>query len=241
MNHQLFKSTQKICFYDRFSHEMRTTLTGIIGFSEYIKHTAEEPMMRFAAEVIHQGGQDVLRVMGAYLEYFRIEAGDFNLQLSTFSLVDVIQEVVSSARVSADQRSAKVIFNCDDDSWGCRILSDLTLFRQFLDLLLQDFVSTSNKDELIQINLKRNTSIDNFILSFIKISEVEAARSMQMYQSFWSDDEGFTYAKQEGPGMCGALAKRFISELLGCVANVQATDKTFYLDLVFPVRAETMK
>jgi K+-sensing histidine kinase KdpD len=241
MEHQLFKSAQKLSFYDRFSHELRTTLTGIVGFSEYIAHTAEEPMMKFAAEVIQQGGHDVLRVMGAYVEYFRIESGHFNLQLSSFSLVDLIQEVVSCARTSAHQRSAKVIFSCDDESWSCRIFSDLGFFRQVLDLLLQDFISTSNKDELIQINLQRGTSRDSFTLSFVKTSEHEAARAMQLYQSFWSSEDGFMYAKQEGPGMCGALAKRFVTELLGHVNGALASDKTFQLDLVFPVRAEKMK
>jgi len=241
MEHQLFKSAQKLSFYDRFSHELRTTLTGIVGFSEYIAHTAEEPMMKFAAEVIQQGGHDVLRVMGAYVEYFRIESGHFNLQLSSFSLVDLIQEVVSSVRASAHQRSAKVIFSCDDESWSCRIFSDLVFFRQVLDLLLQDFISTSNKDELIQINLQRGTSRDSFTLSFVKTSEHEAARTMQLYQSFWSSEDGFMYAKQEGPGVCGALAKRFVTELLGHVNGAWASDKTFQLDLVFPVRAEKMK
>ena len=241
MEHKLFKGSQKFSFYDRFSHELRTTLTGIVGFSEYIEHKTEEPMMKFAAEVIHQGGGDVLRVMSAYFEYFRIESGHFNLQLSTFSLVDVIQDVVCCARASAHQRDTKVIFNCDDESWSCRVFSDLVLFRQVLDLLLQDFISTSSKDELIQINLQRGASPDGFTLSFVKTLEHESARALQMYQSFWSGEDGFVYAKQEGPGTCAALAKRFITELLGHVNGAWASDKTFQLDLVFPVRAENMK
>ena len=237
MEHQLFRKDQKLSFYDRFSHEIRTTLTGIVGFSEYIEHTAEDPMVKFASNVIHQGGRDVLRVIGAYLEYFNIESGHFNLQLSTFSMVDVIQEVVSSTRAGALQRNAKVIFDCDDYSWNCRVLSDLAFFRQVLDLLLQDFIGTSNKDALIQINLQRSAYLDNFTLSIIKTSELETARIMQMYQRFWSEKD-FMYAKQDGPGICGALAKRFVSELRGRVSGTRATDKTFHLDLLFPIRVE---
>ena len=110
-----------------------------------------------------------------------------------------------------------MVFGCDDEFWGNRICSDLLFFRQVLDLLIQDFISTSNKNELIQINLLRGISQDSFTLSFVKTSDHEAVRAMQLFKDFWSDKKDFAFAKQEGPGACGAIAKRFVRELFGRV------------------------
>lgn len=239
MNHKFVNDTVALSFYDRFSHELRTMLTGIVGFAEYIEHTADEPMMKFAAEVINRGGKDVLRITSAYFDLFRLQTGEINLQLSSFNLIDAINDVIQSAREYANLRSVKIVLNADSEAWNVQMIADLSFFKNMLDLIVMDFVHTSSKEDLIQINVTCEGIGDAVKLRFVKTSEIENAKLTRLYQDFWLDEkEMFLHPKQEGPGVCAALAKGFIHGSLGRVLSANVDGNSFFLDVLFPLSIE---
>lgn len=238
MSGKILKNIDKCSFYDRFSHELRTTLTGVIGFSEYIEYSINEPMMKFAAEVVHQGGQEISRVMNAYFDIYRRELGDSKLQLSSFNALSVLEDVMQSAKASANHHSVKLVLNCDDEFWEGRITSDIDVFHRAIDLLIQDFIGNANKEDLIQIGLKNGEIENAFILSFFKSSQIEANKTMSLYENFWLNGEGFRFEKQKGPGACAALAKSLFEDLSGKVHSAVALNKSFRLEFIFPINLE---
>ncbi len=66
----------------RFSHEMRTSLTGIVGYSEFVESTSTEPMVNFTAKIIRESGQNLARTSNAFFDLQSIESG----QLSSTAL-----------------------------------------------------------------------------------------------------------------------------------------------------------
>lgn len=241
MEDKLFTSMQACGFYERFSHELRTSLTGIIGFSEYVEHSVDEPMMQFAAQVINQGGRDVLRMTSAYFDWLRYELEGAPLQLSTFNVIDVVSDTMQRAREFANLRSVRLITNCDSGAWGLRVVSDLSCFKRLVDLILQDFISTSSRGDLIQIEVREDAANNKFDLLLVKTCQVESLRLMELYKSFWSEQNGFLHEKQEGPGVSAALAKRFLSGIHGRINFTDLSEKSFSLGIEFPVKLEIQK
>ncbi len=91
------------------SHELRTPLTHILGFSEMIERQIfGEVGARYVeyAGLIRKSGTHLLGLVNDLLDLSRIDAGKFELQLETFDVRTVIEDVV---RVSIDSAEKKQI------------------------------------------------------------------------------------------------------------------------------------
>ena len=91
------------------SHELRTPLTHILGFSEMIERQIfGEVGARYVeyAGLIRKSGTHLLGLVNDLLDLSRIDAGRFDLQLETFDVRAVIEDVV---RVSVDSAEKKQI------------------------------------------------------------------------------------------------------------------------------------
>lgn len=231
----LFPSAeQESTFYDRFSHELRTTLTGVIGFSEYIENSVEEPMVGYAAKVINVGGKDLFRITSAYFNFLRVQAGGWCEAVSSFDVAVVVNDLMQQMRDQAHQRAAQLMLNCDDEIWSVRITSDLEMFRQLIGLILHDFINASSDGSLIQIDLQKNGLLDKFCLRFIKRDRTPNLIFLEMSKLFWSKVD-FLYEKQDGPGVCSAFAKVFIEALHGQSTAFEVEDEVLCLELIFPL------
>ncbi len=91
------------------SHELRTPLTHILGFSEMIERQIfGEVGPRYVeyAGLIRKSGTHLLGLVNDLLDLSRIDAGKFEVQLGTFDVRAVIEDVV---RVSVDSAEKKQI------------------------------------------------------------------------------------------------------------------------------------
>ncbi|WP_325061955.1 HAMP domain-containing sensor histidine kinase [Vitreimonas sp.] len=91
------------------SHELRTPLTHILGFAEMIERQIfGEVGARYVeyAGLIRRSGTHLLGLVNDLLDLSKIEAGRFDLELETFDVRGVVEEVV---RLSADSAEKKRI------------------------------------------------------------------------------------------------------------------------------------
>lgn len=91
------------------SHELRTPLTHILGFSEMIERQIfGEIGARYVeyAGLIRKSGTHLLGLVNDLLDLSRIEAGRYELDLQTFDVRTVVEDVV---RLSADSAEKKQI------------------------------------------------------------------------------------------------------------------------------------
>jgi GAF domain-containing protein len=102
-------SQHKSQFLANMSHELRTPLNAIIGVSEMLREDAEaakqdtEPLDRVLGAARHQ-----LALINDILDLSKIEAGRMELNLASFSLAPVIDEVVKTIEPLAAKNSNKV-------------------------------------------------------------------------------------------------------------------------------------
>lgn len=83
-------------FLSNMNHELRTPMNAILGFSELIKHKAfADDIDKYAeyAGIIHQSGQNLLRLIDDVLDLAKIENGKLGLRESEFSFVQLLGEL----------------------------------------------------------------------------------------------------------------------------------------------------
>lgn len=103
-------------FLASMSHEFRTPLNAIIGFSEVLlDHPArvlpEEQRATFVSH-IHRSGQHLLGLINNILDLSKVEAGHMELHRESVVLAEVIEDCVSMMRVMAGSKSINVDGHC---------------------------------------------------------------------------------------------------------------------------------
>jgi adenylate cyclase len=87
-------SQAKSLFLTNMSHEFRTPLTVILGFSELLSHDPQiDPEQREQLLSINRSGEHLLSLINDVLEVSRIEAGKLQCIVETFDLAQLIQGV----------------------------------------------------------------------------------------------------------------------------------------------------
>ena len=104
----------KSSFLARMSHEIRTPLNAITGVAYLLKKTDITLTQKMYADRITQASSHMLGIINDILDYSKIEAGKVELETVSFSIDQVIQDVVSivSYRIEAQEigfRLAKIL------------------------------------------------------------------------------------------------------------------------------------
>jgi signal transduction histidine kinase len=100
-------SRHKSQFLANMSHELRTPLNAILGYNELILDDIYgEPSvkMREVLKRIETNGRHLLGLINDVLDLSKIEAGQFNLAFSDYSLKSVIQAVFSAVEPLASEK-----------------------------------------------------------------------------------------------------------------------------------------
>ena len=112
---QLAEASQhKSQFLANMSHELRTPLNAIIGVTEMLREDAEalkqdlEPLDRVLG-----AGRHLLALINDILDLSKIEAGRMELNLESFALAPLIDDVVKTIEPLAAKNGNQVAVHCD--------------------------------------------------------------------------------------------------------------------------------
>lgn len=101
-------------FLSSMSHEIRTPLQSIIGYAEQIRDQ-EKPDKR-NIDAIYHSSRHLLHIVNEVLDYSRIVSGKFKFTRSSFSISQLLGEVIMVMRPQAEKKSLElVLYNNIDD------------------------------------------------------------------------------------------------------------------------------
>ncbi len=207
----------------RFSHELRTALTGIVGYAEFLETGSNESMVSFTAKIIRESGQSLTQVSNAYFDLERLSRGDVRLACTRFVFSDVLREVVKSHQPTALEQDVRLSFSCADNALQASISTDVDRMRQVMDALVQGVVEVMGQWGAVHVALAQDETTRTWAVTWelTDVSDTEGA--LTLFQSFWSDD-AYLFKLQEGPGVVLASAKAML-EFLGGEAKFQGASK----------------
>jgi signal transduction histidine kinase len=133
-------SRMKSEFLARMSHEFRTPLNSIIGFTDLLKEEGDGPLGGTYGDYVHHvhdGAHHLLALVNDILDLSRIEAGRIDLKYEEFTAADAVLEVLSVIQPLADVKDVHVsaAVRAGEVTFG-----DRTRFKQILYNLLSNAV-----------------------------------------------------------------------------------------------------
>ncbi|MCX7793256.1 MAG: diguanylate cyclase, partial [Thermodesulfovibrionales bacterium] len=101
-------------FLANMSHELRTPLNTILGFSEVLLERARgglTPEQERYIRNIHNAGKYLLELVNNVLDLSKIESGKYDMVYETFSLRQMVDEVMKTIEPLASRKNIKVHLN----------------------------------------------------------------------------------------------------------------------------------
>ncbi len=145
-------------FLANVSHELKTPLTSLIGFSQALidgSLLSEAERMR-AATIVHEESERVLRMAQELLDLARVEAGSISMHIATVDLGGQLQQELEIVRPRAGQRRLSLNLNVPPDTPP--VAADPERLHQILDNLLDNAVKYAPEGTEIRISALSNVS-----------------------------------------------------------------------------------
>lgn len=231
----------KSSFLARMSHEVRTPLNAIVGMSYLLKKTEITLTQRTYIDRITQASNNMLSIINDILDYSKIEKGKVELEITSFSLDQVIQNVINIVSYKIDEQGIglKLIKDSKVPNW---FLGDGKRLEQILLNLMNNASKfTQNGEVALEIRLLAREGAKyhlNFIVEDTGIGMTESQMS-KLFTPFTQADSTIT-RRFGGSGLGLSIVKHLV-ELMGGTIEVYSTENegsTFSVKVSLPVDEE---
>lgn len=97
----------KAAFLNNMNHEIRTPLTGIMGYAEILVETSD-PELQECARVIRSSGQRLMDTLSTILDLASLEAGEFDLESGHVDMESAANDAVALLQPAAEARGLSI-------------------------------------------------------------------------------------------------------------------------------------
>jgi signal transduction histidine kinase len=208
-------SQHKSQFLANMSHELRTPLNAIIGVTEMLREDAEslnqdlEPLDRVLG-----AGRHLLALINDILDLSKIEAGRMELNLETFALAPLINDVVKTIEPLAAKNGNQVAVHCDPGI-GSMHADQMRLRQALLNLMSNANKFTEKGTVTIATRQRQENGRDWITLSVADTGIGMTAEQMgKLFQEF-SQASSTTASKYGGTGLGLVISRRFCQMMGG--------------------------
>lgn len=207
-------------FVANLSHEMKTPLTAIRGFSETLLDGGPEgpPEQRRFLGIIRQHAVRLSHLTDDLMRLARIEAGKLEAEPVPVRIETVVESVLESARLKAGERRLAV--RVADDAWP--VQTDPTLLTEILQNLVDNAIQYSAADGRIRVATKFRTSEVHISVSDNGVG-IPKAHLSRIFERFYRVDPARS-REVGGTGLGLAIAKHTV-EVLGGRIEVESAPK----------------
>jgi signal transduction histidine kinase len=146
-------------FLANMSHELRTPLNHIIGFTELILHRSfgelTENQEDYLTDVL-ESSRHLLALINDILDLSRVESGRTKLDITLFSLSELIESSLKIIREKARKRNIQLTFSVDNIS--DETIGDMRKYKQILYNLLANAVKFTSEGGSVHLTAEKISS-----------------------------------------------------------------------------------
>ncbi len=192
-------------FLATLSHELRTPMTSILGWVQFLRtggYTQEE--LEEALQTIEASGRLQARLIDDMLDVSRIVLGKFQVDLKPTRISDIIEAALTTARPAAQQRQVKLVSAIDDRD--AIVEADMSRMQQVIGNILSNAIKFTPAGKKVDLHLQR---VDHNLRISVKDQGEGIERSF-LPHVFERLRQAETSSKRAGLGLGLAIARHIV-------------------------------
>jgi signal transduction histidine kinase len=214
-------NASKAQFLATISHELRTPVNAVIGYSALLAEEISGPVSDLQRDHLTRmsaSGQHLLGLIEDLLGYARIEAGEEVVRPERVGLAEVMQESVDLVRPLAERKGLRV--RVEGPTEGIEIETDPRKLRQILVNVLGNAVKfTAAGDVTLDVRIEGTEPCDEepCVHVYFEVTDTGAGLSLadqaHVFDLYWQHDPASTH--RDGSSGLGLSVARRLAWLLG--------------------------
>lgn len=222
-------------FLSNMSHEIRSPMNAIMGFSETILNDQEfnKESVVNDIKIIESSSKNLLEIINNILDISKIESNQDTLEEKDYSFNKILIDLKAIIETRIASKPIKLIFNVEEGIPD-RLHGDSTkIFQVLLNILTNAAKYTEVGKIIVDVNKE---IVDNKILLSIKVSDtgygIKKEDYNKMFEKFSRLDEA-TSNEIEGTGLGLVITKRYVNLMQGKIwfESEYGVGTTFFVDI----------
>ncbi len=205
----------KSAFLANMSHEIRTPMNAILGFSQLMmRDSALTETQRHHLDTITRSGEHLLSIINDILEISKIEAGRVALNITSFDLRALLNDLDGMFRMRAEARGLRFVIECHPEVPRF-IKSDESKIRQILINLLGNALKFTDKGGItLRLFSKQGTGKSLWLVGEVEDTGagIAAQELPKLFRQFEQTETGRRAGVGTGLGL--AISREF-ARLMG--------------------------
>ncbi len=232
----------KSSFLARMSHEIRTPLNAITGMSYLLSKTSVTLTQKMYIDRVTQASTNMLSIVNDILDFSKIEAGKVELENISFSLDQVIQNVINivSYKIEEQEIGFKLIKDPLISNW---FFGDAKRIEQILINIINNAIKFTASGEVSLNIMLVSKEIDKCHLSLI-IKDTGIGMSedqvKQLFEPFIQGDISIN-RRFGGTGLGLSIVKNLVEMMNGKIQVYSTEGEGSSFVITLPFKIDTIK
>ncbi|WP_299760137.1 ATP-binding protein [uncultured Pontibacter sp.] len=231
----------KEAFVANMSHEMRTPLNVVLGFTQQLRHTPLQAQQAEHLQAIDGAGQHLLHIVNDVLDLSKMEAGKLQINPTTFSLRQLLMQVEQAFALKASSKSINLNFCTSPDIPG-NLCADALRLKQVLFNLVDNAIKFTHQGQ-VKVDVKLRSRRRSRVALSIVVSDtgigIPQERLQHVFGEFNQADDSIL-RKYGGTGLGLPISKKLVDMQGGTltVSSEYNVGTTFMIVLPMQVSQE---
>ncbi len=228
----------KTAFIHNISHEVRTPMNGIIGFSELLSSpglTTEK--QKEYATIVMNSSEQLIHVIEDIIEVSKLQIDKIEINLETINVSDLLNVLRSKFDGKAKNKNIDIIYtNLLEDSQNI-IINDKVKILKILYNLIDNAIKFTNEGT-IEISCQVKDSNIVFIIQDTGIGIKQEDQEL-IFRNFSQSEQEAT-KNYDGLGLGLSISRKLANLLDGDISFISTLDKGSTFKLTLPYHQSTM-
>lgn len=234
-------------FLSRMSHDIRTPMNAIMGFTNIAKHNMENPeKVKECLEKIQLSGKNLQQLIDDVLEVSKIESGELKIVPQPAKISDIYKSCHEIISVMVEEGNLNYLENIHDIFYDTVVVDELRLVQIYMNLL-SNAIKYTEKGGTVGFEIYQEQIPDSDkirLISIIRDTGIGMSQEFmkEMYSKF-SRAVDTRVNKIRGTGLGLAIVKEIIERMGGTIEAKSQLHKgsQFTVTLELPFAEETVK
>jgi len=210
----------KMSFLNNISHEVRTPLNAIMGFSNLLNDDLSKEEKERFVRIINSNAEQLLGIINDVLEFSRLETENIRCEQSPFSLNELFDDLYHTMKPQADEKKLRLSVLPLKSGPGDLYSGDRNKIRQ----VLTSFISNAIKytpEGFVELGSEQ---VNNGLLFFVRDSGIgiEPEHRKKVFERFYRTP-GAQQLAARGTGLGLSIARQLV-EIMGGTIGMKARE-----------------
>jgi CheY-like chemotaxis protein len=223
-------------FLASLNHEIRTPLSGIMGMADLLLETKLDDEQREYVNAARLCAESLFEILNATLEYSSLEAGQFHLDESEFSLKEMLDSALNQHALRAQAKGLR-LYSTLEAGLPETMLGDAPRLRELLGHLIANAIKFTHAGSVeLRVTMERVLTVKNVVIEVRDTGIGIPPESLgAIFESFRQVDGGLSRT-YPGLGLGLALVRKLAALMGGHVSVESVPGKGSTFTVRLPIR-----